>query len=160
MKAARDNGVHYAVPKGTDSLAVIVNSALFEKYGVTEPENGWTWDDMLTVCGELKTAIEAAGDSIYPMDFILNSANGAWEPVIYEFGGQAFNEDGTSALASDEAVAGIQALVDMIDEGYIPDYQTISVLLRKNCSFPGTDMYAVSCRPSVHRRLSRQRWKM
>ena len=46
--------------------------------------------------------------------------------MIYEFGGQLFNEDGTSALASDEAVAGIQALVDMIDEGYIPDYQTIS----------------------------------
>ena len=126
VESSTYNGVHYAVPKGTDSLAVIVNSALFEKYGVTEPENGWTWDDMLTVCGELKTAIEAAGDSIYPMDFILNSANGAWEPVIYEFGGQLFNEDGTSALASDEAVAGIQALVDMIDEGYIPDYQTIS----------------------------------
>lgn len=126
VESSTYNGVHYAVPKGTDSLAVIVNSALFEKYGVTEPENGWTWDDMLTVCGELKTAIEAAGDSIYPMDFILNSSNGAWEPVIYEFGGQLFNEDGTSALASDEAVAGIQALVDMIDEGYIPDYQTIS----------------------------------
>ena len=126
VEAGTYNGVHYVVPKGTDSLAVIINSALFEKYGVTEPENGWTWDDMLTVCGELKTAIEAAGDSIYPMDFILNSSNGAWEPVIYEFGGQLFNEDGTSALASDEAVAGIQALVDMIDEGYIPDYQTIS----------------------------------
>lgn len=126
VEAGTVDGVHYVVPKGTDSLAVIINSALFEKYGVTEPENGWTWDDMLTVCGELKTAIEAAGDSIYPMDFILNSSNGAWEPVIYEFGGQLFNEDGTSALASDEAVAGIQALVDMIDEGYIPDYQTIS----------------------------------
>ena len=126
VEAGTVDGVHYVVPKGTDSLAVFVDYAVFEKYGVTEPENGWTWDDMLTVCGELKTAIEAAGDSIYPMDFILNSSNGAWEPVIYEFGGQLFNEDGTSALASDEAVAGIQALVDMIDEGYIPDYQTIS----------------------------------
>ena len=126
VEAGTVDGVHYVVPKGTDSLAVIINSALFEKYGVTEPENGWTWDDMLTVCGELKTAIDAAGDSIYPMDFILNSANGGWQPVVYEFGGQLFNEDGTSALASDEAVAGIQSLVDMIDEGYIPDYQTIS----------------------------------
>ena len=40
VESSTYNGVHYAVPKGTDSLAVIVNSALFEKYGVTEPENG------------------------------------------------------------------------------------------------------------------------
>lgn len=119
--------VHYTVPKGTDSLAVIINSALFEKYGVTEPENGWTWDDMIAVCGELKSAVEAAGDSVYPMTFMLNSSNGSWLPVIYEFGGAEFAEDGiTCTLASEESVAGIQALVDMIDQGYIQDYQTIS----------------------------------
>ena len=32
------NGVHYTGPKGTDSLAVIINTELFDKYGVAEPE--------------------------------------------------------------------------------------------------------------------------
>lgn len=120
------NDVHYTVPKGTDSLAVIINTELFEKYGVAEPESDWTWDDMLSICEELKTSIDAAGDSVYPMDFILNSTNGSWQPVIYQFGGKLFNDDGTSAYGSEESIAAIQSLVDMIDAGYIPDYQTIS----------------------------------
>lgn len=120
------NGVHYTVPKGTDSMAVIVNTALFEKYGVEVPGNDWTWDDMIAVCNELKEKIGAAGDSIYPMAFILNSTNGSWQPVVYQFGGTIYNEDGTSGYRNEESVAAIQALVDMIDEGLIPDYQMIS----------------------------------
>lgn len=118
--------VHYTVPKGTDSLAVMINTELFEKYGVAEPENDWTWDEMLATCEELKTGMEEAGDSAVPMTFILNSSNGSWCPVMYQFGGKEYNEDGTSAFASEGSVAGIQALVDMIDKGYIHDYQTIS----------------------------------
>lgn len=119
-------GVHYTVPKGTDSLAIVINTSLFEKYGVTEPESGWTWEDMLGICKELKTAIDAAGETVYPMAFMLNSTNGSWQPVIYQFGGRLFNDDGTSSYGSAESVAAIQSLVDMIEAGYIPDYQTIS----------------------------------
>lgn len=120
------NGVHYAVPKGTDSLAVVLNVALFEKYGVEVPDNDWTWDDMMAICKELKEKIAAAGDSGYPMAFCLDSSGGSWQPVIYQFGGLILNEDGTSAYTNEEDIAAIQALVDMIDEGYIPDYQMIS----------------------------------
>ncbi len=120
------NGTHYTVPKGTDSLAVMVNTSLFEKYGVAVPENSWTWDDMISTCRELKEKIGAAGDSIYPMAFMLNSTNGSWQPVVYQFGGEIFREDGTCGYNSEESVAAIQALVDMIDEGLIPDYQMIS----------------------------------
>lgn len=120
------NGVHYTMPKGTDSMAVIVNTALFEKYGVEVPGNDWTWDDMIAICNDLKEKIGAAGDSIYPMAFMLDSTNGSWQPVVYQFGGTIYNEDGTSGYGSEESVAAIQALVDMIDEGLIPDYQMIS----------------------------------
>lgn len=120
------NGSHYTVPKGTDSMAMIINTALFEKYEVEVPGNDWTWDDMIAICNELKEKINAAGDSIYPMAFMLNSLNASWQPVIYQFGGTIYNEDGTSAYGSEESIAAIQELVDMIDEGLIPDYQMIS----------------------------------
>lgn len=119
-------GKHYTVPKGTDSLAVMLNTALFEKYGVAEPTDGWTWEDMLTVCEELKGKIEAAGDSIYPLSLMLNSTNGSWQPIVYQFGGEIFRENGMSGYDSEESIAAIQSLVDMIDYGWIPDYQTIS----------------------------------
>lgn len=120
------NGVHYTVPKGTDSMAVAVNTTLFEKYGVAVPDTDWTWDDMLAVCRELQGKIAEAGDTIYPMAFILNSNNSSWQPVVYQFGGCIFNEDGTSGYGSEESIAAIQALVDMIDEKLIPDYQMVS----------------------------------
>lgn len=120
------NGIHYTVPKGTDSMAVIVNTALFEKYGVDVPESDWTWDDMVEVCRKLKQNIEDSGDSIYPMSLMLNSTNGSWQPIVYQFGGTIFNEDGTSGYSNEKDVKAIQAIVDMIDEGLIPDYQTIS----------------------------------
>lgn len=119
-------GKHYTVPKGTDSLAVILNTALFEKYGVTEPEDSWTWKDMEAVMEELKGKIDAAGDSIYPMSFMLNSTNGSWQPVIYQFGGEIFREDGKSGYDGEESIAAIESLTDMIGKGLIPDYQTVS----------------------------------
>lgn len=120
------NGVHYTVPKGTDSMAVAVNTTLFEKYGVTVPTSDWTWDDMVAVCRELKEKIAAAGDSVYPMAFMLNSTNGSWQPVVYQFGGKVFNDDGTSGYDSAESIEAIQSLVDLIDEELIPDYQMVS----------------------------------
>lgn len=120
------NGIHYTVPKGTDSMAVIVNTALFEKYGVDVPDSDWTWDDMVEVCRNLKQNIEDSGDSIYPMSLMLNSTNGSWQPIVYQFGGTIFNEDGTSGYSNEKDIKAIQAIVDMIDEGLIPDYQTIS----------------------------------
>lgn len=126
VKNGTHNGVHYTVPKGTDSVAVMLNMGLFDKYGVTAPDNGWTWDDMISICKELKEKISAAGDSVYPMAFMLNSANGSWQPVVYQFGGRVFNDDGTSGYSSQECITGIEALIGMIDEGLIPDYQMIS----------------------------------
>lgn len=120
------NGVHYTVPKGTDSMAVAINANLFEKYGVAVPSSDWTWDDMVSVCRELKEKIVAAGDSIYPMAFMLNSTNGSWQPVVYQFGGKVLNDDGTSGYDSAESIEAIQSLVDMIDEELIPDYQMVS----------------------------------
>lgn len=119
-------GKHYTIPKGTDSLAVMLNMDLFEKYGVAEPESGWTWKDMEAVCGELKEKIDAAGEKTYPMALMLNSMNGSWQPVIYQFGGGIFREDGTSGYDSEESIAAIQSLIDMIDKRLIPDYQTVS----------------------------------
>ncbi|MDO4292212.1 MAG: sugar ABC transporter substrate-binding protein [Eubacteriales bacterium] len=126
MENSKYNGVHYTVPKGTDSLAVILNTALFEKYGVEMPDNDWTWDDMVSICETLKEKINQAGDSVYPLSLMLNSTNGSWQPIVYQFGGTIFNEDGTSAYSNEKDIEAIQEIVDMIDAGLIPDYQMIS----------------------------------
>lgn len=126
VKTGFYDGKQYTIPKGTDSLAIMYNAALFEKYGVAEPAEGWTWEDMLAICEELKQKAAAAGDSMYPMAFQLTSSYGSWHPVIYQSGGQFYQEDGTSAYSSKEDIDGIQSIIDMINQKMVPDYQTVS----------------------------------
>lgn len=120
------NGVHYSVPKGTDSLAVIINTAMFEKYGVTKPDYDWTWEDLTRICKELREKMDEAGDDVYPLSLILNSTNSSWQPIIYQFGGREFDENGYSDYDSPEAISAIQEIVNMIDNKWIPDYQTVT----------------------------------
>ena len=42
-------GKTWAIPSGMNPLVVYYNQDLFDQYGVPYPENGWTWDDFLSV---------------------------------------------------------------------------------------------------------------
>ena len=37
------NGVQYAIPKDHDTIALLYNKAIFDKYGVDYPTDDWTW---------------------------------------------------------------------------------------------------------------------
>lgn len=87
------DGQEYALPKGLDSVAVALNTGLFEKYGVELPQDGWTWDDMRSVATELKDAIAAAGGSEYPIVMELDSQP-SWMNFLYQNGGSYLSEDG------------------------------------------------------------------
>lgn len=39
------DGSHYAIPKDHDTIAVVYNKAIFDKYGVAYPTSDWTWED-------------------------------------------------------------------------------------------------------------------
>lgn len=57
-KAALDNGnfngVQYGVPTGVNSIALVVNPAIFDKAGVELPDDStWTWDDYKRIAKEL-----------------------------------------------------------------------------------------------------------
>jgi len=47
MAAFRWQGEQLCLPQNVSSLAVYYNVDLFEKYGVPEPPDRWTWNDML-----------------------------------------------------------------------------------------------------------------
>ena len=47
--------VQYCIPKGMDTVQVFFNKAIFEKYGVEEPQTGWTWEDMTDIAKQFKT---------------------------------------------------------------------------------------------------------
>ena len=41
----RSNDVQYALPKDHDTIALLYNKSIFDKYGVDYPTDDWDWDD-------------------------------------------------------------------------------------------------------------------
>ncbi len=106
-------GEYYGLPLGTNTRVAMYNEVVFDAAGVDVPE---TFDELLEVAPALKGAGAYA--------FADNGASG-WNvlPWIWSAGGDIVNEDVTEAsgyLNSAESVAGIQVLVDLYADEYVP----------------------------------------
>lgn len=117
------DGELVAMPKGMDSQAVAYNQEIFDQYGVEAPTNEWTWDDFMNLCAELKEKI--GDDGIYPIGMAWNSSNSTWNHVMWQFGGHMF-QDEQAVFNSPENVEAFDAMTSMVENGYAPDYSTIS----------------------------------
>jgi len=62
MDAFRWQGEQLCLPQNVSSLAVYYNKDLFERYGVPEPPNRWTWNDLLSTAVTLTR--DAAGNKV------------------------------------------------------------------------------------------------
>lgn len=90
----------YAIPRSADTVVCFYNKEILADAGVDTSiiKNGWTWNDFLTVCQQVRDYYDGQGDASYfPVD-----SNLGWEPVAYSvirsFGGQVLNEQGEFAL--------------------------------------------------------------
>ncbi|MDO5336220.1 MAG: sugar ABC transporter substrate-binding protein [Eubacteriales bacterium] len=102
-----DNGVHYAIPKDHDTIALLYNKAIFDKYGVEYPTDDWTWEDLY----EAAKAITEAGadDGVYGMAMNTSNNQDGWYNIVYDYGAEVITEDhkGTT-IGSDEGKAGME----------------------------------------------------
>ena len=128
------NDVQYCMPKGMDTVQVFYNKGIFEKYGVEEPQTGWTWEDMKELAGQLKSKIEEAGSDEYPILMELDP-----QPSFFNF----INQSGGYVLSDDMKKAGfdqegtVKAYTDMValmDEGLMPGSEVLS-------DTKGTDLF-------------------
>ena len=86
-----DNGVQYALPKDHDTIALLYNKALFDKYGVEYPTDDWTWEDMRDAAAAITEA--GAADGVY--GYACNTTNNqdGWYNVVYDYGAQIITDD-------------------------------------------------------------------
>ena len=56
------NGHQYALPKDHDTIALLYNQAIFDKYGVETPTDDWTWEDVYNAAAKISEA--GAADSL------------------------------------------------------------------------------------------------
>lgn len=102
-----DNGAHYALPKDHDTIALLYNKALFDKYGVDYPTDDWTWENMYEAAAKITEAGKADGVYGYAMN-VSNNQDG-WYNVVYDYGAQIITDDhkGTT-IGSAEGKAGME----------------------------------------------------
>ena len=102
-------GHQYALPKDHDTIALLYNQALFDKYGVQAPTNDWSWDDVYAAA----TAITESGadDGVY--GYAMNTSNNqdGWYNLIYGYGGFVVGEDHKSVgVNTDGGKAGMEMM--------------------------------------------------
>ena len=111
---AKDNGSQYALPKDHDTIALLYNKAIFDKYGVEYPTDDWTWEDVRDAATKITEAGKA--DGVY--GYAINTSNNqdGWYNIIYDYGGQVITDDhkGTT-IGSDEAKAGMEMLRQILE---------------------------------------------
>ena len=84
------NGRNYAVAKDHDTIALLYNKALFDKYGVAYPTDDWTWEDY-TAAAEANTT--ASNGEVYGGAVNTNNNQDSFYNIIYDFGGFVISED-------------------------------------------------------------------
>ena len=127
-------GNQYALPKGVDSVVVALNTELFSRYGVAEPQDGWTWDDMRAIADQLRDAIAAANGSEYPIVMELD-AQPSYMNFLYQNGGYYLSEDGqTTGVGTKESKDALQQVKNLMDNGQMAPYTVLS-------ETKGTDLF-------------------
>lgn len=121
----QSNGNQYALPKDHDTVAMIYNKTIFDRYGIDYPTDDWTWDDY----SEAAARITEAGkdDGIYGTAMDTNDGQDGWYNIIYDFGGKLISDDKkTSGMDDPNTIAAMTWLADNLIPS-MPDQSTMSV---------------------------------
>lgn len=106
------DGVQYAIPKDHDTIAVVYNKAVFDKYGVEYPTNDWTWEEFAQIAQEITE--KGKDDGVYGTYMNCGSNEAGWYNIIYSFGGGIISDDKKQSLMDNEET--IKAMQFVHDE--------------------------------------------
>ena len=111
------NGKRYGIPLDIHPLGLYYNKTTMEDAGLNPDDPPQTNDEYLAALDQLKgNGLE--GSWISPFLF---SGGLTFQALIYQFGGQLYNDDATKAtFNSDAGVDALNWMVDLITEGYSP----------------------------------------
>lgn len=118
------NGSQYALPKDHDTIAVLYNKEIFDKYGVDYPADDWTWEDYAAAAKAITEA--GADDGVYGTAMNTNDGQDGWYNLIYGFGGELINEDKTaSGMDNENTIAAMTWLAENLFPS-MPDQNIMS----------------------------------
>ena len=111
----KSDGKIFALPKDHDTIALLYNKAIFDKYGVDYPTAEWTWEDMYEAA---KKITEDSKGDVYGMAMNTSNNQDGWYNLIYSYGGKVVTDDhkGTT-IGSDESKKGMEMMRKLLSVG-------------------------------------------
>lgn len=128
-------------PRSFDQVTVFINVDFFEEMGlgdkIPQKKNGswdwWTWSEMLSLCSELRTAIDAhksANEKEYYFPLDINMAwNAVYDAIFKSFGGYTVDAenlksglDKANTEAYAKTVKALEFMKGLISNKYSPAY--------------------------------------
>ncbi|MFJ2768431.1 ABC transporter substrate-binding protein [Streptomyces sp. NPDC087300] len=108
------DGTQYGLPKDFDTIGLWYNKALFDKAGITYPDESWTWDDVRDAAAELTDPKKRVHGFAAEMD-----RQGKIYPAVCGADGYILR-DGRSGFGDERSIEGLRFLTDMVDRGWSP----------------------------------------
>ena len=95
------NGSQYAIPKDHDTIALLYNQAIFDKYDVETPTDDWTWEDVYEASKKITDAGKA--DGVYGYAVNVSNNQDGWYNIVYDYGAEIITEDHKGTTIGSEA---------------------------------------------------------
>ncbi|MCB2177962.1 MAG: extracellular solute-binding protein [Actinomycetales bacterium] len=121
LTSATVDGKVYGLPTGGNATAAFVNTDIFDKAGVTVPADGWTWDDLIKVAGEIgkKGLTNDQGKPIYGVDMRSADIIGTFAAQETQYG--LYTPDGKLGVGTDTIAKFYTMEKDLQAAGGLPD---------------------------------------
>lgn len=102
-------GENYGLPKDFDTIGLWYNKELFDRAGITYPDDTWDWDKFTDAAKELTDRSKG----VWGTAAQLTGQEGFYN-TIHQAGGCVICPDGTSGYNSPEAIEGLKFWTDLI----------------------------------------------
>ena len=120
------DGKQYALPKDHDTIGLLYNKAIFDKYGVDYPTDDWTWDDFYTAGKAITDAAKAAGDDCYGSAMNTTNDQDGWFNIVYAYGGYIISDDHKKSGFDDPKTKEAMEFVGKLCSDVFPSQATVS----------------------------------
>ena len=122
------DGKIYVIPRSCDSVVTFINTEILEKAGVDlDPEttvvkNGWTWDEFMDVCEQVRTWMDANGmNSDYVFDANLTSWLSVCYSLLISYDAEVIDTNGNNVIDSANTRACLEMVRELVTKRYIND---------------------------------------
>ncbi len=118
MQLGNYQGNQYVLPRGMDQIVTAYNPALFKKFGVPLPKEGWTWEEFLAAAKKLTRKVK--GTQYYAMGSGGNNHTSypIYVPFMKGWGGK-LSKNGQANFTDPKLVRGISELMNFA-QNYTP----------------------------------------